>query len=354
LDPLLKKLGWNAYFGEGFREHAAGHEPGRVSGVNKNGCTVITKDGEVRARVPGKLHHDGHVPAVGDWVALARDDSGTYTIRAILPRKSKLSRKDAGRVTGEQVMVTNVDAAFIMTSLNKDLNLRRLERYLAVVRQSGADPVIVLNKSDICAGVNAKIEDVKAIAPDVPVFAISAAGKTGLQQLSPYLLEGRTVALLGSSGVGKSTLINALEGVERQKVGDIREDDSRGRHTTTTRDLILLESGGVIVDNPGMRELQLWGAGEGVQSTFQEIERLAAQCKFSDCRHETEPGCAVKMAIADGTLPEVRLESYRKLRREMLALERKNNPELMAAEKKKWKEIGKMAKQVRMRKERGD
>jgi ribosome biogenesis GTPase len=354
LDPLLKKLGWNAYFGEGFREHAAGHEPGRVSGVNKNGCTVITKDGEVRARVPGKLHHDGHVPAVGDWVALARDDSGTYTIRAILPRKSKLSRKDAGRVTGEQVMVTNVDAAFIMTSLNKDLNLRRLERYLAVVRQSGADPVIVLNKSDICAGVNAKIEDVKAIAPDVPVFAISAAGKTGLQQLSPYLLEGRTVALLGSSGVGKSTLINALEGVERQKVGDIREDDSRGRHTTTTRDLILLESGGVIVDNPGMRELQLWDAGEGVQSTFQEIERLAAQCKFSDCRHETEPGCAVKMAIADGTLPEVRLESYRKLRREMLALERKNNPELMAAEKKKWKEIGKMAKQVRMRKERGD
>jgi ribosome biogenesis GTPase len=308
----------------------------------------------VKARISGRLHHDGQLPAVGDWVALARDDSGTYTIQAILPRKSKLSRKDAGRVTGEQVIVTNIDAAFIMTSLNKDLNMRRLERYLAVVRQSGADPVIVLNKADICDDVEALLRDVRAIAPDVPAFAISATAETGLEQLSPYLLEGRTVALLGSSGVGKSTLINALEGVERQKVAEIREDDSRGRHTTTVRELIVLESGGVIIDNPGMRELQLWDAGEGLQSTFADIEQLASQCKFSDCRHETEPGCAIKKAVAEGTLSAVRFEGYRKLRQELLALERRKNPELMAAEKKKWKEIGKMAKQVRIRKERGD
>jgi ribosome biogenesis GTPase len=287
-------------------------------------------------------------------VALARDDSGTKTIQAILPRKSKISRKDAGRVNGEQVIVTNIDTAFIMTSLNKDLNMRRLERYLAIVRQSGANPVIVLNKSDICDDLDGMVGDVSAIAPDVPVFAISATAETGLEQLSPYLREGKTVTLLGSSGVGKSTLINALEGAERQKVAGIREDDSRGRHTTTVRELILLERGGVIIDNPGMRELQLWDADEGLQGTFADIGQLAAGCKFSDCRHETEPGCMIKKAIEEGTLSKNRLESYRKLQLELLVVERKKNPGLMAAEKKKWKAIGKMAKQVRTRKERGD
>jgi ribosome biogenesis GTPase len=268
-----------------------------------------------------------------------------------MPRKSKISRKDAGRVTGEQVIVTNVDAAFIMTSLNRDLNLRRLERYLAVVRQSGTEPVIVLNKADVCDDTEAMIKVVKDIAPDTPVFAISAVQKTGINQLTPYLRDGRTVVLLGSSGVGKSTLINALEGTERVKVGEIREDDERGRHTTTTRDMILLAEGGVIIDNPGMRELQLWDAGEGLQSTFRDIEELAARCRFSDCRHDTEPGCMIKKALDDGTLSEVRLESYRKLQREMLALERKKNPELMAAERKKWKKLGHMAEEVRRRKE---
>ncbi|OPY28775.1 MAG: GTPase RsgA [Methanocella sp. PtaU1.Bin125] len=353
MDPLLKQLGWNAFFGEAFREYAIGCQPGRICGVNRNVCNALTTGGEVRAHVPGRLRQEGHYPAVGDWVALSRDASGTYTIAAILPRKSKISRKDAGRAAGEQVMVTNIDTAFIMTSLNKDLNLRRLERYLAVVRQSGAGPVIVLSKADVCADVEAGIGTVKAIAPDVPVFAISATEKTGLEQLSPYLREGRSVALLGSSGVGKSTLINALEGAERQKVADIREDDSRGRHTTTTRELILLARGGVIVDNPGMRELQLWDAGDGLQETFADIEALAGQCRFSDCRHETEPGCAIKKALEEGTLSEVRLESYRKLQRELLAIERKKNPVLMAEERKKWKKIGQLGKEIRKRKEKG-
>lgn len=350
MDPTLKKLGWNAFFGESFREYATDHEPGRVSTISKRGCMVHTKEGVVRARVSGKLRQEGLYPAVGDWVAIYRDDSGTRTLQAIMPRRSKISRKDPSRAIGEQVIVTNVDTAFIVTSLNQDLNLRRLERYLAVARQSGAEPVVVLNKSDLSADVEAKIDEVKAIAPDLSVIAISAAEKTGLEKLSPYLQEGKTVVLLGSSGVGKSTIINALEGRGRQKIGEIREDDGRGRHTTTARELIILEKGGIIIDNPGMREIQLWDAGEGLDDSFQDVIELAKECKFSDCRHETEPGCAVKRAIEDGTLSEVRLESYRKLQRELLAVERKKNPKLMAEEQKKWKNISRMAKEIQKRK----
>lgn len=353
MDPVLKKLGWNAFFGESFREYVVGHEPGRISSVNRNGCKVYMKDGEVRARVSGRLRQDGLHPVVGDWVAISKDNSSTCTVHAILPRKSKISRKDAGRATAEQVIVANIDIAFIMTSLNRDLNMRRLERYLAIVRQSGADPVIVLNKSDICDNICARINDVRAIAPDVPVHAISATEDIGIGPLSSYLQEGKTVVLIGSSGVGKSTLINALYGLERQKVGAIREDDSRGRHITTVRELILLEKGGVIIDNPGMRELQLWNASEGLHNTFQDIEELAVKCKFSDCRHETEPGCMIRKAIEEGRLPEVRFESYRKLQRELLAIERKKKPELQAAERKKWKKLGHLAEEIRNRKERG-
>lgn len=185
MDPTLKKLGWNAFFGESFREYAADYEPGRVSTISKRGCIVHTKEGVVRARVSGKLRQDGLRPAVGDWVAISRYDSGTYTLQAILPRRSKISRKDPSRAIGEQVIVTNIDTAFIVTSLNQDLNMRRLERYLAVARQSGAESVVVLNKSDLSADVEAKIDDVKAIAPDLSVIAISAAEKTGLEKLSP-------------------------------------------------------------------------------------------------------------------------------------------------------------------------
>jgi len=353
MDPALRKLGWNSFFGEGFREYVLGYEPGRVSSVNKNGCKAHTKSGEVRARISGKQRQDCLYPAVGDWVALSRDNAGTYTIHAILTRKNKISRKDAGRATGEQVIAANIDVAFIMTSLNRDLNMRRLERYLALVRQSEVDPIIVLNKSDICTDVDARIREVKAITSDVPVYAICATEGIGMEALSLYFQEGKTVVLLGSSGVGKSTLINALEGFERQKVCGVREDDSRGRHTTTVRELILLEKGGIIIDNPGMRELQLWNAGEGLKNTFRDIEELAAQCKFSDCQHETEPGCMIKKAIKEGMLSQVRFESYVKLQRELLAVERKKSPELKAAERKKWKKLGHMAEEIRNRKERG-
>lgn len=353
MDPALRKLGWNSFFGEGFREYVLGYEPGRVSSVNKNGCKAHTKSGEVRARISGRQRQDCLYPAVGDWVAISKDNSGTYTIHAILPRKNKISRKDAGRATGEQVIAANIDTAFIMTSLNRDLNMRRLERYLAVVRQSGIGPIIVLNKSDICTDVDTRINDVKAIAPDVPVHAISATEGIGMEPLSLYLQDGQTVVLLGSSGVGKSTLINTLDGIERQKVCEIRENDSRGRHTTTVRELIMLESGGIIIDNPGMRELQLWDAAEGLQNTFRDVDELASQCKFSDCQHDTEPGCMIKKAIKEGTLSQIRFESYVKLQRELLAVERKKNPELKAAERKKWRKLGHMADEIRNAKERG-
>jgi len=350
VDNLLKKLGWNAFFGRHFREYVGLYEPARVSTVYKNGYKVYTKDGEVRARIIGNLHQKGDFPAVGDWVVVSKDNVGSVTIHAILPRKSKFSRKEAGKVTEEQVIVSNIDTIFIVTSLNRDFNLRRIERYLAIAKESKTEPVVILSKSDLFRDVDEKINEVLEIAPEIDVVAISATRNKGIEQLSPYLNDGKTVALLGSSGVGKSTLINALEGYKRQNIGEIREKDSRGRHVTTERELIMLEKGGLIIDNPGMRELQLWDAGEGMLDLFSDIIELEIQCKFSDCLHESEPGCAVKRAINDGSLSKNRLESYRKLQREIQAVERKKNPQLV--EKRKWKEIGKMAKEIkRLRKD---
>lgn len=350
MDNLLKKLGWNAFFGRHFREYVGLYEPARVSTVYKNGYKVYTKDGEVRARIIGNLHQKGDFPAVGDWVVVSKDNVGSVTIHAILPRKSKFSRKEAGKVTEEQVIVSNIDTIFIVTSLNRDFNLRRIERYLAIAKESKTEPVVILSKSDLFRDVDEKINEVLEIAPEIDVVAISATRNKGIEQLSPYLKDGKTVALLGSSGVGKSTLINALEGYKRQNIGEIREKDSRGRHVTTERELIMLEKGGLIIDNPGMRELQLWDAGEGMLDLFSDIIELETQCKFSDCLHESEPGCAVKRAINDGSLSKNRLESYRKLQREIQAVERKKNPQLV--EKRKWKEIGKMAKEIkRLRKD---
>jgi ribosome biogenesis GTPase len=281
------------------------------------------------------------MPAVGDWVAIAaRPEEGRATIHAVLPRRTKFSRKVAGNTSEEQVLAANVDAVFLVMSLNEDFNLRRLERYITMAWESGAQPVIVLTKTDLCPDWELRVLEVEAIAFGVPVHAVSNISGEGLEVVREHVTHGRTIALLGSSGVGKSTLVNTFAGEELLATQEIREDDGEGRHTTTHRQLVLLPDGGLVLDTPGMRELQLWESSDGITETFSDVEDLAAQCRFSDCAHRTEPGCAVQTAIEDGTLPFERWASYKKLQRELAHLERRLDKRLQAEERKRWAKAG--------------
>jgi ribosome biogenesis GTPase len=319
----LEKLGWDTFFQREFEPYRLqGFTAGRVSLEHRRAYTLYTEAGEMQGEVRGKLRFQaaGRVdfPAVGDWVVItAYPDQNRASIHAILPRKSKFSRKAAGRVTQEQVVAANVDTVFLVQGLDRDYNLRRLERYLVMALESGGAPVIILNKADLCDDVGQRLREVEANAPGVPVHAISSVTGRGVDELGQYLQAGRTVAFLGSSGVGKSTLINRLVGRDIQKVRDVRKSDGRGRHTTSSRELILLESGGMVVDTPGMRELQLWNASEALSDSFADVEEVAATCRFSDCAHEGEPGCAVAEAVEDGMMEGARVESYRKLQKEL-------------------------------------
>ncbi len=283
--------------------------------------------GAVKAEVTGKFRHDAPgksaFPAVGDWVAAERLSGGVALIHAVLPRSSRFARRAPGEGDEEQVVAANVDTLLVVCGLDGDFNIRRIERYLSLARDSGAVPVIVLNKTDLGDGVSGKISAVEAAAGGAAVHALSARTGEGIAALDPYLEPDRTVALVGSSGAGKSTLVNRLLGLERQKTGEVRDDDSRGRHTTTHRELIALPGGALLIDTPGMRELQLWGGEESLAGGFPEIEELAASCRFRDCTHEKEPGCAVKSALESGGLDQNRYRSYLKLRRELAALERR-------------------------------
>jgi ribosome biogenesis GTPase len=263
---------------------------------------------------------------VGDWVALSpRWDEGKATIHALLPRKTKFSRRavlsggmpETGGRTDEQVLAANVDTVFLVSGLDRDFNVRRIERYLAVAWDSGAAPVIILNKADLCEKLAAKLQEVEAVAIGVPIHPVSATENQGLETLQTYLGAGKTVVFLGSSGVGKSTIINCLLGSERQKVHAVREDDSRGRHTTAHRELIVLPEGGMVIDTPGLREIELWSNEEGLEKIFGDIEQLAASCRFRDCRHQGEPGCAIRQALDDGSLDAGRYDNYLKLQREL-------------------------------------
>jgi len=263
-------------------------------------------------------------PAVGDWVVLApAPDQGRATIRAILPRRSAFTRKVAGSRTLEQVIAANIDTVFLVVGLDGDFNPRRVERYALLAAESGAEAVAVLNKTDICADVAGRVAEVSAVAPMLRVFALSARKREGLEALEAYLQPGRTVAFLGSSGAGKSTIINALVGHDLLRTREVREHDSRGRHGSSYRQLLILPGGGLVIDTPGMRELQLWEAGGRLTETFEEIERLADGCRFRDCRHRGEPGCAVQAAVEAGPLSEARLLSYRKLADELAHLAEK-------------------------------
>jgi ribosome biogenesis GTPase / thiamine phosphate phosphatase len=342
----LQDLGWTDSHTTEFEPHAVeGYLPARVAAQHRGAYVLFTELGELRAETSGRLSHDasgaGDLPAVGDWVAAAaRPEERAATIHAVLPRKTKFSRKVALHATEEQVLAANVDAVFLLMSLNEDFNLRRLERYITMAWESGAQPVIVLTKTDLAHDWELRVLEVEAIAFGLPVHAISNLTGDGLDLVRAHLVPGRTIALLGSSGVGKSTLVNTLAGEELLATKEIREDDGEGRHTTTHRQLVLLPGGGLVLDTPGLRELQLWESSDGLAETFEDVEELAAQCRFTDCAHRTEPGCAVQAALEDGTLPFGRWDSYKKLQRELAHLERRLDKRLQAEERKRWAKAG--------------
>ena len=322
----LESLGWDASYADAFRPFEQdGLAAARVAVEHRTEYVVYTQDGELRAELSGKLRHDEEHPAVGDWVAIApRAGEGRATIHAVLPRRSAFVRKVAWSETKPQVVAANVDVVFVVCGFDANYNARRIERYLTLAWESGAQPVVLLTKADLCEDVDARVHEVESVAFGVPVHAVSAPSGDGVETVRSHVPQGRTAALLGSSGVGKSTLVNALVGQEVLATQEIRED-GRGRHTTTHRQLVRLPGGGLVLDTPGMRELQLWDAESGLESAFQDVEALAGQCRFSDCAHGREPGCAVRAALANGTLDVERFESWRKLQRELERLVHKQD-----------------------------
>ena len=349
----LEALGWNARFAQAFAPLAGpGTVPGRVSLEHQHIYRVLTESGELLARMAGRLRHEAAAstgyPAVGDWVALGvRPGEVRATVEAILPRVSRFSRKVPGNASREQIVAANVDTVFLVMGLDGDFNLRRIERYLVTAWESGAQPVVLLTKADLVEEVSERVGEIAAVASGAPVHATSAKTGLGVDELSAYLDVGRTVALLGSSGVGKSTLINRLIGRDAQRTAAVSDYKSRGRHTTTRRELIVRPEGGLVIDTPGMRELQLWQASGSIDAAFTDIEALAAGCRFTDCRHVTEPQCAVRQATLDGALAPDRLESYLKLRKEAEHLGERQDQLAQIEKKRKWKLISKAVKQIK-------
>jgi ribosome biogenesis GTPase len=317
---------------------------GRVSVVHSDRYRIYTAAGEMTAEAIGALLYRTEKPgwpAVGDWVAVQALGPDEGMIHAVLPRRSMFSRRAAGDREQEQIIAANIDLALIVCGLDQDFNVRRIERYLTLAHASGVDAAIVLNKSDVCADLSTRLGEATRVAGGAPVVAITARSEQGVEPVLRLVRPGLTMALLGSSGVGKSTLVNRLLGEERQLVREVREGDSRGRHTTTYRELLPLRQGGALIDTPGMRELQLWAGQDSLDSAFAEIAELAGRCRFRDCSHVVEEGCAVQAAIEAGELDASRWESYRKLRAEIAWHARQTDVQAAQAQKKKWKAIHK-------------
>lgn len=340
----IESLGWKPSSDQSFTPYRdSGLIPARVARENKERYHILCEHGELSAEVSGKFRHRTRTrkdfPVVGDWVAVAsRPDEGKGVVEAVLPRISIFCRKVAGDVTEEQPIAANVNYAFLVTGLDSNFNPRRIERYLTVCYDGGASPVILLTKADLCQDVDAAVAEIESIALGVPIHAVSNVTGDGLDELGQYFDSGITVALFGSSGVGKSTLINRLLGTEQLLTKELRHD-GRGRHTTSWREMILLPSGGIIIDTPGMKELGLWADESSLAGAFEDIDTLAAHCRFRNCTHASEPGCAVREAAANGTLTTERLESYFKLHKELAFLARKEDHRARLNEKNRWKQI---------------
>jgi ribosome biogenesis GTPase len=332
----LRALGWSAELADNLEQ---GLEPGRVVAVHRGAFDVATAHGNVRARLPGRLVHDGVDVAVGDWVGV----TGAL-VRMVLPRRSAIVRNAAGRAVSAQTLAANVDVAFVVSSLGPDLEPRRIERYLVTIWESGASPEIVLTKADRLDDPWPLVAEVEAVAVGVPVHVVSGTTGFGCEALRLRIRPGTTAVMLGSSGVGKSTLVNRFVGHELMEVKETRADDDEGRHTTTRRELILLPDGGIVIDTPGLRELQLWDGGDGVGEAFADVEDLAAECRFNDCSHTREPGCAVIGAVESGGLAPERLQSWRKLQRELRAIAVRHDYRLRKEEARKWRLIARDAR----------
>ena len=364
----LETFGWDAGWADAFAPLAADDaRPARVIAVHRETSIVRDGSGVTRsAAVSGRFRREAAAgsafPAVGDWVVLEAAPAGSgpddpAIVAAVLPRRSAFvrsasdaNRRGAGHGTDEQVIAANIDIAFIVAGLDDDFNLRRLERYLAVSWASGVTPVVILNKADVADDLEARLASVEAIAPGVAVLVMSALTGDAVHLLDPYLEPGRTAAVLGSSGVGKSTLLNTLLGEARQATAAVRADDSRGRHTTTHRELFVLPGGALLIDTPGIRSLQVVGADVGLETTFEDVDAIALTCRFSDCGHDGEPGCAIAVALADGRLTEERLASHRKLESELARVAREADPRAKAEHRRTWTIIHRSSDEHRDRK----
>jgi ribosome biogenesis GTPase len=356
----LAELGWDDFFAAAFAPHAAaGCLPARVTLELKGFFEVTGETGARLGECSGKLAHASHTaadyPAIGDWVAITPQpgDDTRAVIHAILPRRTKFSRKAAGDQDVEQVVAANVDTVFLVSALDGNYHLHRTERYLAAAWASGAQPVVLLNKADLNDDTADISRELAVIGRDVPVFVVSAQTRRGLKALAPYLLPGRTVALLGSSGVGKSTLINRLVGDKVQDTQEVREADNKGRHTTTQRELIVAPSGVIVIDTPGMRELQPWDALAGIDAAFADVIAVAGRCKFRDCAHTGEPGCAVQAALADGSLDSARWQAYLRMQRASAYEVRRVDRSAQLRQKTDFKKITKALRQ-RVREKHGE